>query len=115
MTPTQTVTDSDNGGALSLTPGDTLAVQLQANPTTGYAWHTVLMPDGLFELSGSRYIADDQAPGMLGGGGVQELTFTMRGSTGGATMRGWLRLVLLRPFAPGMAGAKTWEILVTVG
>lgn len=34
--------------------------------------------------------------------------------TRGATMRGWLRLVLLRPFAPGLAGAKTWEILVTV-
>lgn len=109
------VTDADNGGAISLTADDTLTVRLAENPSTAYAWHTVLAPNGLFALVEDSYTAADQEPGRLGGGGVHEFVFAPRISpNSGATLRGLLRLIQLRPFGRGIAGAPLWEIEVTV-
>jgi predicted secreted protein len=110
-----TVTAADNGGAVSLHPGDTLAVRLEANPSTGYSWHALLAPDGLFSLAGAAYEPTPRSPGSFGGGGVQELRFVVGGEQGGGSSQGgWLRLLSLRPFAPGVEGAELWEIQVTV-
>lgn len=108
-----TATDAENGGSLSVPAGSTLAVQLHANPTTGYSWHTVLASGGPFRLIEDEYSPEEHAPGMLGGGGVHTFHFAV-GETTGAGVRGWLRLVLLRPFSPGLDGAKRYEIQVSV-
>lgn len=52
--------------AVSATPGDTLALRIIENPTTGYGWRRVApLPDGVVELP-STFIQDKPAPGSVG-------------------------------------------------
>ena len=63
------------GTTVRLHRGDTLAVSLGANATTGYSWRlssvdrTVLSPDA------TTYVGSKHAPGIVGAGGVAVLTF----------------------------------------
>lgn len=69
--PVRTLTEADDGGALTLRVGDVVAVELRANATTGYAWEA--RDDGtgvLLREAGPDYRTDPSAAGMVGVGGA---------------------------------------------
>ena len=88
------LTEEDAGSQIELKPGQTLVVELQSNPTTGYSWQqsagdeAVLKPVGEVEF---RQQAAGQ--GVVGVGGVEVLRFEAAGA--GTTT---LTLVYHRPW-----------------
>jgi len=46
------VTEKDNGVALELKRGETLAIKLECVPGTGYSWHIAKNDDALMEMLG---------------------------------------------------------------
>jgi inhibitor of cysteine peptidase len=68
-----TVTQAENGKVIEVHPGDSIAIQLKENPTTGYTWAVDQGNDALLALQDSHYT---QGPGMgVGGGGERNLIF----------------------------------------
>lgn len=59
-----------------LTPGDTLVLALDENPTTGYQW-SVAVPPAPTRLrpTGDRFVGKPAAPEQTGVGGTRELRF----------------------------------------
>jgi inhibitor of cysteine peptidase len=58
------VDESQCGGSVAVAQGDTLAVRLREQGTTGYLW-TVEAADGL-KLRDSQYVARGERPGAAG-------------------------------------------------
>jgi inhibitor of cysteine peptidase len=52
--------------------GDTVVVELDANPTTGFSWK--LTAGDTFEITDSKYVPDPDSQGMAGAGGTQVIT-----------------------------------------
>jgi predicted secreted protein len=104
------VTGENAERKVPLKPGDILVVRLRANPSTGYAWYTVLSPTSLIESSGYSYIPD--LPILPGSGGVEEFRFKPRSAAKGRTFERheWFRMLSLRSFEPGVSGGTLWEI-----
>ncbi|HEY9643182.1 MAG TPA: protease inhibitor I42 family protein [Coleofasciculaceae cyanobacterium] len=75
------LTPTDSGKTIQIHPGDTFAVQLPENPTTGYRWAIQTLDDRVLELQTSEYSLSANA-GM--GGGGQHL-FTFRAKAAGTT------------------------------
>jgi inhibitor of cysteine peptidase len=65
-------TESDNGKTVKEPLGETFALRLQENPTTGYSWNLSL-PKGL-TLSRDEYIPSSTGGQLVGGGGVRSFT-----------------------------------------
>jgi predicted secreted protein len=62
------VSESDNGQEYSLSPGSTLNLMLDSNPTTGYRW-IAAYDDEMLALVGKDYQNNDQSSNLLGEGG----------------------------------------------
>lgn len=73
-----TVTKNDNGKELSLKVGDSFLVSLPENPTTGYRWELAGDTSAYLAAAKDEYVPAAQAGGMVGGGGVRELTFSAK-------------------------------------
>lgn len=102
------VTDANNHGNVTLNPGDTLVVQLNANSTTGYQWSVGDMDSSILSLKSSRYIRP--RGGMPGQGGTQEFRFTA--NSVGSLFLGFL---YQRPGASGgIPAAQRFEVMVRV-
>jgi inhibitor of cysteine peptidase len=67
------LTSSDSGKTIQIHSGDTFAVQLPENPTTGYRWAIQSLDDGVLELQSSEYAL--AASSGMGGGGQRVLSF----------------------------------------
>jgi inhibitor of cysteine peptidase len=81
-----TITKADAGKTITVSPGGTITISLDENPTTGFRWELEPANDAALELLSSEYIA----PGAgVGGGGRRLWTFKARRS-------GEVRLVLKR-------------------
>jgi inhibitor of cysteine peptidase len=65
-------TEADNGKAVQEPLGETFAVRLQENPTTGYSWNLSL-PAGL-TLSRDEFIPSQTAVQLVGAGGTRSFT-----------------------------------------
>jgi predicted secreted protein len=103
-----TLTNSDSGAPVSIKAGQTLAVRLDSNPSTGYVWQVRQADGAVLILQGDpQYIAPADAP--PGAGGVQVFRFTA--ATAGQST---LTLVYRRPFEPDAAPAQTFSVQVTV-
>ena len=61
------VSQSQNGGTVALAKGETLAVELAGNPTTGYEWTIAQLDAAFLRLVDSSYSADSSA---IGSGGT---------------------------------------------
>lgn len=109
-----TLTDSDNGKEVIVPRGGILLVRLEANETTGFSWHALVNPSLPFHLEGGSHAGALQAPGMVGGGRVQELRFSIADDGASFTESAWLHLLLLRPFERGIDGAQQWAVKITV-
>jgi inhibitor of cysteine peptidase len=74
--PPVTLTDRDSGRSVTLGVGQTLAIRLPANPTTGYQWTAAAVGSRALVAGGAgRYVGP--ASGALGAGGTE--VFTYRG------------------------------------
>jgi inhibitor of cysteine peptidase len=95
------------GESITVESGKRFAVELDANPTTGYTWQLTADPGGQVQLVGSEYTAaGTQLPGS---GGTQRFTFqaTATGTTS-------LAFGYVRPWETGVAPAKTATFPVKV-
>lgn len=92
-----TLTESDNGGAFTVSVGDTIVVTLEGNITTGYEWTTALSAEDATLLTAASeegvYTPDPVEGDIVGSGG--EFTFTFTATAAGQAD---LRLNYWRPF-----------------
>ena len=95
-----------NGSSLSVSQADRILLELPENPTTGYLWRIVTLPDGL------DVVADDFEPPATpapGAGGRHRFVFAARHSG-----RGTASLKLQRPWETGEAAADEFRFDVVV-
>ena len=108
--PEPTLTMQDSGRSVGLYASDTLTVELESNPTTGYGWDIVEAPDEeVLKLLDSRYEHAAGAQELVGAGGTEVWRFKAVG-------RGFtsLKLGYLRTWEKGVAPVKTFSVQVEV-
>lgn len=88
---TLTLTNADSGSSVSVNSGDTIILELEENPTTGYLWKVEALDSHILELTGENYEA--AGSGGIGGAGKRKLTF--RANSAGISP---LRLKCVRPW-----------------
>ena len=101
-----TITKSDADKTITASPGQTLLVVLDANPSTGYTWTVASAPEFL-RSEGEPAFASEGASGAVGAGGKQTLKFTVT-----ATGKGPLNLSYVRPWETGVAPVETFKVEV---
>ena len=109
--PRVTVTrgDQDTGTLVELSTGDTLALALRANPTTGYGWIIAAVDTTILRKIDAGYIPDNVPKGIVGSGGRAFLRFeaTKPGKTA-------VELEYKRSWETAQPPAKTFELDVSV-
>ena len=100
------VTKADADKTVTASPGQTLEVVLDANPSTGYTWTVATAPEFL-KSEGEPTFASEAASGVVGAGGKQTLKFSVT-----ATGKGSLSLNYVRPWETGVAPAETFKVEV---
>jgi predicted secreted protein len=70
------LTETARGRATSAEVGDTIAVQLAENPTTGFRWQLDAIDRDVLEAIGDEFRPDPQS--RVGGGGVRVFRFRAR-------------------------------------
>lgn len=99
---------ADNGKEITLKQGQTLAVALEANPTTGYNWLLASEPDTtVLSVVGDQF----EAPGVdrVGAGGVT--TWRFRALAAGETS---FQLGYARSWEEGVEPLETFSLRVVV-
>jgi inhibitor of cysteine peptidase len=102
-----TIYAEQDGGTVEVQVGDTFAVVLEANPTTGYTWEAESYDPGLLQPQGDPEFEPDSDA--VGAGGMMTLKFTAL-----APGQTWLRLVYHRPWEEDAAPLETFAILVMI-
>jgi inhibitor of cysteine peptidase len=74
--PNVTLTQEDKGRSIALKVGQTIAVHLRENPTTGFRWTLEQGGDSILEPLDSTYV--QAAISATGGGGLHVWTFEAR-------------------------------------
>jgi predicted secreted protein len=101
------VTEQDNGKTFTVAKGESLAVELYGNPTTGYSWEPGgIDTDILKQLPGTRYKSDSK---LVGSGGMY--TYLFEGASPG---RSAVRFVYRRPWEKKEKPARTFDLTVIV-
>jgi len=99
----------DNGGQVTLEQGQTLAISLESNPTTGYGWQVLEMEAAVLQQSGEvEYKQSSGSEGLVGAGGVETLRFEALAA--GQTT---LTLGYMRPWE-SVPPVETFTLQVTV-
>lgn len=104
---THTLTAAQAGRVVTLRVGDTLRVELEENPTTGYRWQAQPVEAGVLEPASTSYEAAGEHA--AGSGGTARLDF--RAARPG---RVTLRLELRRPWETAGAAWQSFEARVVV-
>jgi len=82
----------DNGGQVTLEQGQTLAISLESNPTTGYGWQVLEMDAAVLQQSGeTEYKQSPGSEGLVGAGGVETLRFEALAAGQMTLMLGYMR------------------------
>lgn len=101
------VEDEDAGSIVRLSSGETLVVELDGNPSTGYDWHVRGIDDTILRQDGeAEFEAEQDIPGSAG---IVTLRFNAVGK--GTTT---LDLAYYREFEQGVPPADTFQIVVEV-
>jgi inhibitor of cysteine peptidase len=104
---TRTLTEQDNGKAITVAVGQPIEVVLAGNPTTGYRWGPARGDTGVIkETREPDYITESDA---MGAGGT--FTFHFQADTAG---QGWIRLEYRRPWETDTPAEKTYEVTVEI-
>jgi inhibitor of cysteine peptidase len=98
----------DDGTSIELEQGQTLAITLESNPTTGYGWarDPTQTDDVLVQVGEPEYKSKSN---LIGGGGAETLRF--RAEAPGETT---LSLVYRRPWEEDAKPAQTYTLVVSV-
>ena len=99
----------DNGKAIELAVGQTLAITLDSNPTTGYSWEAAGEHEELVQVGEPEYKQRNQDKQLVGAGGQETLRFE-------AKRVGQVRLELVyhRPWETDVQPAETFAVDVTI-
>ena len=100
------LTESDNGGRITATVGDTIDIRLAENATTGYRW---VLEQPRSAVLTARDSGSDYPDQKLGSSG--QASFRL-GVSGPGTET--LRLVYQRPWDSGATGQRGFSVEVTV-
>ncbi len=99
----------DNGGQVTLQTGQTLAISLESNPTTGYQWQVIEIDNAILQQTGeSEYKQAAGTEGLTGAGGIETLRF--QALAAGQTP---LTLGYMRPWE-SVPPLRTFTVQVTV-
>jgi inhibitor of cysteine peptidase len=101
------VTETDQGKTFTLHAGDSLAIVLDSNPSTGYSWVVKSVDNPVLSMDGEPVLKSDSS--QLGAPGKTTITFTTV-HTGSQA----LTLLYQRPFEKDAQPLKTFSINVTV-
>ena len=107
------LTEADDGASFTVAVGDTVAITLAGNPTTGYAWESDMSEEdaSLLNMVGDEpaYTPDDVDPEVVGSGGVY--TFTYEAVAPGQVE---LKLKYWRSFEPETEPIQTFSADLTI-
>jgi len=101
--------ENDAGTTFEMNRGDTLAVVLKANATTGYQWSAEDVNAVVLEEIDTEYEPDPVSSGIVGSGGKFSARFLAveAGQTN-------LKLIYSRSFEKGKPPAKSFDLVVRV-
>ena len=102
------LTAADSGSQIEVQAGDTIVIELEGNPSTGYTWEALDLDASLFEQVGEAEFESDN-PELVGSGGMQTLTF--RAVQAGS---GTLTLVYHRSWETDVEPLETFTVEVVV-
>ncbi|MCI7420840.1 MAG: protease inhibitor I42 family protein [Alphaproteobacteria bacterium] len=87
---TLTLTQEESGKTVILSAGETAAIQLPENPTTGYSWEFFPEPENQNVIGNIKeeYTQDKAEAGMVGVGGTKTYSFVAKQS-GNITIKGY--------------------------
>ena len=104
------LTKADNGKRARVRVGNIIVIRLPGNPTTGYQWQSIPMPNPVVRLIGQpQFAPHPQRPNTVGSGGIYTFTFQVIQPGTGA-----IRLAYSRPWEKNRAAADTFGIGVEV-
>ena len=104
------LTDANNGGQVTVKVGQTINLQLEANPSTGFGWEVSQVDPTLLAQEGDKtYAPASQNTPVAGGGGWEYFRFTVQ-QKGETT----LRLIYHRAWEKGIEPAKTFEVKIQI-
>ena len=102
-----TVSEKDQGNTIEVKQNETLTIELEGNPTTGYTWE--IAPDStpiLQQIDDAEFKSDNDAIGSAG-----TIIIKLKASTQG---EGTLKLVYHRPWETDIPPEETFYIKVIV-
>jgi inhibitor of cysteine peptidase len=103
-----TVTAADSGTTVALQRGDTLVLELEANPTTGFQWEVASVDAAILEQQGDPEFESSE-PGKVGSGG--KLIFRFRAKESGTTT---LEMVYHRAWDKETPPLQTFELSAVI-
>lgn len=104
-----TLNELNNGEIIDIKVGNNIAINLEANPSTGYRWTIVENDEEILPLVSRDFKQNEAAESMVGVGGT--LTLTFKAIKGGQTK---LRLEYSKQLASEDDTVQYFEIVVTV-
>ena len=75
------LTKSENNNSLSVHKGDTVMIELEETPTSGYMWNIAEINSAIAQLQSSNY---ELASPAMGGGGKRKFVFYITGPGNGS-------------------------------
>lgn len=102
-----TLTEADNGRSIDLPQGRTLAIKLEANPSTGYTWEVAELNPPILRQEGAVEFKPNST--LIGAPGT--MTFRFKAINTGNTT---LELIYHRPWEQDVAPLKTFTLQVSV-
>jgi inhibitor of cysteine peptidase len=99
----------DNGKTVELAVGQTLAITLDSNPSTGYSWEAAGEHSELVQAGEPEYKQRNQDKQLVGAGGQETLRFEAKKAG-----QVHLELVYHRPWETGVKPAETFAVDVTI-
>lgn len=106
-----TIDRSYSGKLIELAVGDTLTIELESNPTTGFSWALLESTgESVLQEAGHDFVLDETVdPPMPGTGGTEVWTFTAFAA--GETT---ISLEYSQPWDGGIKAEKTFDVKVVI-
>jgi inhibitor of cysteine peptidase len=105
---TITLTKADNNSQVEVSKGGVITIELESNPSTGYAWEVQEIDPTKLEQVGDPIFTNSN-PGLIGSGGILIFKFTCleKGNT-------VIKLVYQRPWESNIPPIDTFSINISI-
>ncbi len=103
------LTEKDSGSVIDVKTGDTIAIRLEANPTTGYLWMRSVPNDMVVREVDNKYVPlkADAAKPVAGAPAMKVFTYVVTGPG-----EAGIKMEYRRPWESGKAPLKTFDIML---